>query len=306
MAALLISGVLAASSPAAHAQPPTFGGCPLNPGGGFVNPGFETGDLTGWGSPAPFFQMPEVVGTDSGVSPYHGDYMAKADEAEISNLGEVSLMVLCQVIEVTEPTYTFAYNIVSSPDSNDLLVVGAGPFLEGIPIAFVWADEADPGWQEIEVDLSTDIGETVEVTFLLVSLDSDDDTVFYLDAAEGDCGNGLIEGDGAPNSLCGGDGVDTIFGHGDDDTLRGGLGGDDLRGGANGDDLFGEGGRDTLRGGDGWDDLDGGPGFDVCFGGPGRDVFTGGPGADTIRAVDGNREEVNCGDGDSDEARVDP
>jgi Ca2+-binding RTX toxin-like protein len=63
---------------------------------------------------------------------------------------------------------------------------------------------------------------------------------------------------------------------------------------------------DEIRGGKGDDRLIGGEGNDLLNGGPGEDVFMGGPGADDIRAKDSARDSVNCGDGNSDRATVDP
>ena len=42
------------------------------------------------------------------------------------------------------------------------------------------------------------------------------------------------------------------------------------------------------------------------IGGPGEDDFSGGPGNDDIKAHDGARDTVNCGDGNADHATVDP
>jgi Ca2+-binding RTX toxin-like protein len=79
---------------------------------------------------------------------------------------------------------------------------------------------------------------------------------------------------------------------------------DYLAGGGHDDVIIGLAGNDTLLGGAGDDRLDGGPGNDVITGGSGADTILGGPGSDTINAVDGERDVIDCGDG-NDHAIVD-
>lgn len=62
--------------------------------------------------------------------------------------------------------------------------------------------------------------------------------------------------------------------------------------------------KDFLHGGPGRDLIYGGNGPDVLTGGAGRDALYGGNGDDTLRARDGVRDHVDCGDG-VDIARVD-
>jgi hypothetical protein len=104
-------------------------------------------------------------------------------------------------------------------------------------------------------------------------------------------------------SMTGSDGPNELIATADASALRG-LGGDDR--------LIGADGADTLEGGDGNDYLEGGFGPDVLDGGAGVDQFVGdkterdviASGNDTIRARDGNAEQINCGIG-SDSAVVD-
>jgi Ca2+-binding RTX toxin-like protein len=79
---------------------------------------------------------------------------------------------------------------------------------------------------------------------------------------------------------------------------------DYLPGGGGDDVILGRGGNDTLMGGAGNDTLDGGPGNDVIDGGPGLDKIYGGPGSDTILAADGQKDVIDCGEG-NDKAIVD-
>lgn len=80
--------------------------------------------------------------------------------------------------------------------------------------------------------------------------------------------------------------------------------GEYLAGGGFDDVILGRGGNDTLLGGMGDDRMDGGRGNDVLTGGPGADVLVGGLGSDTIYAADGERDIVDCGEG-NDRAVVD-
>ena len=107
---------------------------------------------------------------------------------------------------------------------------------------------------------------------------------------------------------------DTQRGLGGNDRLRGGLGNDtqdggsgndSIDGGAGNDQQSGGSGNDLLKGGTGFDVMSGGPGNDRLIGGSGGDVISGGAGNDTIDARDHRRDEVNCGAGKHDRARVD-
>src|SRR5205085_9389092 len=80
---------------------------------------------------------------------------------------------------------------------------------------------------------------------------------------------------------------------------------DYLAGGGHDDTIIGLAGNDTLLGGAGDDLLDGGPGNDVITGGVGADTILGGPGSDSINAADGERDVIDCGDG-NDHAIVEP
>jgi hypothetical protein len=80
---------------------------------------------------------------------------------------------------------------------------------------------------------------------------------------------------------------------------------DYLPGGGGHDFIEGRSGNDTLLGGAGNDRLVAGQGNDVIDGGSGTDRVDGGPGSDTVRAADGERDRIDCGDG-RDHAVVDP
>jgi Ca2+-binding RTX toxin-like protein len=80
--------------------------------------------------------------------------------------------------------------------------------------------------------------------------------------------------------------------------------GEYIAGGGFDDTILGMGGNDTILGGAGDDFLDGGAGNDVITGGAGADKIFGGAGSDTIYAADGERDVIDCGDG-QDRAVVD-
>jgi hemolysin type calcium-binding protein/predicted actin-binding protein/WD40 repeat protein len=80
---------------------------------------------------------------------------------------------------------------------------------------------------------------------------------------------------------------------------------DYLAGGGHDDWIEGLDGNDTILGGAGDDRLYGGAGNDIITGGSGADQVYGGAGSDTINVADGERDHVDCGDG-NDRAIVDP
>ena len=99
-------------------------------------------------------------------------------------------------------------------------------------------------------------------------------------------------------------GADTLAGTSAGDLIFG-LGGDDLiRGLAGNDCLIGDGENDRLLGGRGSDRLTGGAGADTLVGGKGVNRYDAGSGNDIVKAANGRRELVSCGQG-RDRARVD-
>jgi hypothetical protein len=95
---------------------------------------------------------------------------------------------------------------------------------------------------------------------------------------------------------------------------------DQITGTGGPDMIFAEGGNDTVRAGDGNDQITGDSdspvhdGEDTIFAGPGDDEFgafgrsdtlRGGNGNDTIHAVDGVKDDIDCGKGGSDRVNFD-
>ena len=113
----------------------------------------------------------------------------------------------------------------------------------------------------------------------------------------------------------GGTAGDTMTGSGGPNWFYGMDGNDNIQGGAGDDNLRGDGGDDTVLGEDGTDDVSGGGEDDVLDGGRGTDHVYGEyvngcivricvGGADEIRARDGARDVVDCGEG-TDRAALD-
>lgn len=112
-------------------------------------------------------------------------------------------------------------------------------------------------------------------------------------------------GDGGDNTLRGSAKSDRLDGRAGDDRLRGKGGDDKLRGGAGADDIGGGSGDDRINAGRGPDLIVGGEGDDNINAGRGQDLINVGvdgaeipsPGNDVIDAVDGERDEISCGEG---------
>lgn len=95
-------------------------------------------------------------------------------------------------------------------------------------------------------------------------------------------------------------GADLMNGYGSADYLYGGDEsgwGDKIRGGGGADDIRGQRGDDGLYGQNGSDKVYGGPGGDLIEGGYGTDYLNGGAGSDEIKAQDGQKDTIVCGDG---------
>jgi Ca2+-binding RTX toxin-like protein len=88
----------------------------------------------------------------------------------------------------------------------------------------------------------------------------------------------VIKGNNKPNRLIGTNRADKILGYGAGDKIKG------------------RGADDVLKGGKGGDEIGGGKGFDKIMGGPGNDH---------INARDGHPDQIDCGPGRKDFAKVD-
>jgi Ca2+-binding RTX toxin-like protein len=100
-------------------------------------------------------------------------------------------------------------------------------------------------------------------------------------------------GTGQADQITGTGGPDMIFAEGGDDTVKAGAGNDQITGDG-----------DTPAN-DGEDTIFGGPGDDE-FGAFGRsDTLEGGSGNDNIHAVDGVKDDIDCGRGSSDQVDFD-
>lgn len=108
------------------------------------------------------------------------------------------------------------------------------------------------------------------------------------------------------NRVVGDEKAETLIGTADEDNITGRAGDDRLSGKGGDDCLHGNAGDDRVLGGAGSDRVGGGDGADQLADTGGVDVFKSGAGPDLILAADGKRDEVRCGDGEGDRARVDP
>jgi Ca2+-binding RTX toxin-like protein len=101
------------------------------------------------------------------------------------------------------------------------------------------------------------------------------------------CDGGFCAGTNRPDSIFGTHKHDAIFAK---------DGGDFVSGGRSADNLNGGDGDDRVLGGWGDDWVKGGRHDDVVRGYPGNDTITGGSGDNFIRAADGMRDHIVCGD----------
>jgi len=152
--------------------------------------------------------------------------------------------------------------------------------------------------------------------------DVDDGVDGHRDVIEGERSSDTAHGNGGNDRILGGKGADGELGG----ELSGGAGNDYVDGGPGDDDnVKGGSGDDTVNGGPGDDgngstvdgDLEGGAGNNKVRGGPGEDLIdandslagqvedvSGGGDDDTIRADDGEVDNIDCGTG-SDTVAVD-
>jgi Ca2+-binding RTX toxin-like protein len=101
------------------------------------------------------------------------------------------------------------------------------------------------------------------------------------------CDGGFCSGTNRPDDIFGTNRHDAIFAR---------DGGDFVSGARGADKLNGERGNDEVLGGWGDDWVKGGRGHDVAGGGPGNDWITGGSGDNVLRARDGMKDLIVCGD----------
>jgi hypothetical protein len=209
------------------------------------------------------------------------------------------------------------------------------PFgVPGVAVAATQVSVVPTNGLQVVVANDDDASKTIDTT-----LGIDEDTGRYYVAVRSsgalEVGAGCDVPSGGVTACVGDFDAIVVFGNGGSDTVTldliadglpplhgeayGGDGDDTLRAPPDGRDvpqpetiIWGEGGNDTIEGGDGNDLLEGGFGHDVLDGGAGVDQFQGDRieqnviaiGNDTIRARDGNAEQIACGVG-ADTAVVD-
>jgi hypothetical protein len=106
----------------------------------------------------------------------------------------------------------------------------------------------------------------------------------------------MLGGVALAKEITGTRGSDDLEGTSRADKIWGLKGPDYIAGEQGSDDLYGGRGKDEVRGAYGHDYVDGGHGYDHLYGGRKNDW---------LKAVDGERDYVNCGFGHDDKAYVD-
>ena len=109
------------------------------------------------------------------------------------------------------------------------------------------------------------------------------------EAESGDAGENVIEGTVMDDAQLGEGGADELTGGAGDDEAYGGEGPDESLGGAGDDQLISGPGDDVSHGGRGSDEL---------FDDQGHEDLHGGAGDDRFSAHDGDRDQIDCGDGE--------
>ena len=125
------------------------------------------------------------------------------------------------------------------------------------------------------------------------------------DSVSGGEGDNYVRGNNGDDDLRAGSGIDLVLGDSGDDVLRGGGELDFITAGSGDDVAIGGAGPDSLDLGTGDDIGYGDEGADELVGGGGRDRLYGGRDDDILRARDGQADQLDCGPGSADTARVD-
>ncbi|GAB2805235.1 calcium-binding protein [Actinoallomurus bryophytorum] len=305
MAAMLLTGVLAAPASPAHAAA-TCGGLAVTITG-------TAGDDTITGT-----QFPDVISAEAG-----NDVVSGLGEADVVCLGpgnDVFNGGAGDDLVVADATADGADTIIGG-DGRDRVDYGARTTQVNVSLDGLVNDGAAGEGDSIGADVESLSGGSAGDVLtgspsggLQILGNDGNDTInsggggFY--QLVGGAGDDFINAGTSTDavSLLGGDGDDTITGGAGDDTLSGKAGTDTLNGGGGNDRLAGDdnpndtvGGADTLNGGAGDDilqghagndTLQGGTGNDQIDAGAGNDVIVGGPGDDRIDGSDGDDQSI--------------
>ena len=138
-----------------------------------TNPGFETGDLTGWIIIEEADQI-TVTAADMFTSPYTGTYMAKLGDDNNSGNQPIGNNMISQEFVVTQDTFMFAYNIFTYDWFGfDLfaytLKTADGVYTLADYSQTAWGPVGDTslkttGWRVVAIDTSFFIGESLNFT----------------------------------------------------------------------------------------------------------------------------------------------
>lgn len=158
--------------------------------GNLVNPGFETGDFSGW-TIGTVVDYAGVVTADSFTTPYHGTYMARLGRT--SGLQPVGSNIIYQDFIVVEPTLSFAYNIFTRDYAGwNHFSYLVQDLATGLTIRSysqgMWGTDVSlktTGWRSVSIDLSNYLGKLVRLRFNAGgTVDTYNPTWVYLDSEQ--------------------------------------------------------------------------------------------------------------------------
>ena len=279
------------------------------------NPGFETGNLSGWmvgGNADDGVAMDGVSVTGGTNQVRSGTYSAWNRTAQGNGIGTT----LTQILSVVPgASYDLGFHEVVS--SGNFGISGMDVVVNGVKLSDSTSGGSGSGtdpsdFRKIAASYTTGSNEDVMVLrFNLYGSGSGLANFSYDDffgpepflcngvpaTMVGTNGPDVLMGTPGPDVIVGLGGADEIFGLGGDDTICGGPG-KDLIDGNDGDDwVSGGSGKDIIRGGWGRDKLMGNNGADLVLGGLGDDVIRGGNGNGKLAGSKGD-DLIRGGKGD--------
>lgn len=136
-----------------------------------VNPGFETGDLTGW-TQGTVVDFAGVVGPDGYNTPYQGNYMLRLGTPGF-NARSLGPNTVYQDFVVVNPTLTFAYDVFTYDYTGyDKFYYRVEDVSTGTNVAYysqtAWGSDLSlktTGWRTVSIDLSAYMGKTLRLEF---------------------------------------------------------------------------------------------------------------------------------------------
>jgi Ca2+-binding RTX toxin-like protein len=280
------------------------------------NPGFETGDTSGWSISIPPGGDAQVVSsykacqagnpdnnpdlfTGPLYNPEDGYYFLRIKTDGPGSYTEASQTFTLNAGEVIEGWAVFdTCDYMPYTDNASVEIRDLG----GSTIAIPWfKDVSDVGNYGETPWISWSWTAQVAGTYVLVyrvanAFDSVVDSYALFDALGGCLGLACtIQGNSSDNFLIGTDGDDVICGGKGNDVILGAQGDDVICGGPGNDTLIGNEGYDIIEGEDGDDFLEGDNDVDVLQGGNGNDIIEGDQGNDFLFGGSGQDSLAGAG-----------